>query len=264
MATKTTTTHITDLIDRKAVDPTGDKIGTVTNVYVDDVSGEPSWLAITTGWFGTRVSFAPITGAYLAGDDVVVAYPKDTVKGAPNFDADGALDRDEEHALYAYYGISTTTPRDRQTDVDSAGARDRRTDDAMTRSEEELDVSTRRQEAGRVRLRKWVETEDVHMTVPIRREKARLVTEPITDANRNSALSGADISEAEHEVVLSEEVIDVNKRVVPKERVRVETEVDTEEVPIDESVRKERIEMDHEDRSTRTRGRPVEDREGNV
>ena len=135
---------------------------------------------------------------------------------------------------------------------------------AMTRSEEELDVSKHRQEAGRVRLRKWVETEDVHMTVPIRREKARLVTEPITDANRDAALSGPDISEAEHEVVLSEEVIEVDKRVVPKERVRLETEVETEEVPIDESVRKERIEMDHEDGSTRRRGRPVEDREGNV
>jgi uncharacterized protein (TIGR02271 family) len=262
--TITTSTQVSDLIDRKALDPTGDNIGTVSTVYVDDVTNEPTWLAITTGWFGTRVSFAPVAGAYLADDDVVVAYPKDTVKDAPNIDADGTLTPDEAFALYAYYGISTKPTSDRTDDVDSAGARDRGTDDAMTRSEEELDVSTRRQEAGRVRLRKWVETEDVHMTVPIRREKARLVTEPITDANRDAALSGPDISEAEHEVVLSEEVIEVNKRVVPKERVRVETEVDTEEVPIDESVRKERIEMDHEDRSTRRRGRPVEDREGNV
>jgi len=263
MTTKTTTTHISDLIDRRAVDLTGEKIGTVTDVYVDDVSGEPSWLAITTGWFGTRVSFAPISGAYLDGDDVVVAYPKDTVKEAPNVDADGSLDHSEEYALYAYYGISTKPPRTRTTDADSAGARDRSTDDAMTRSEEELDVSTRRQEAGRVRLRKWVETEDVHMTVPVRREQARLVTEPITDANRSAALSGADISEAEHEVVLTEEVIDINKRVVPKERVRLETQVDTDEIPVDESVRKERIEMDQPDRSTLRRG-PVEDEEGSV
>ncbi len=247
MATNTTT-EVHDLIDRTALDPTGSKIGTVTNVYVDDESGGPTWLAITTGWFGTRVSFAPLAGAYLAGDDVVMAYPKDTVKDAPNVDADRSLDRDDEAALYAYYGISTKMTRNRTADVTSADGRDRRSDDdAMTRSEEELDVSTRRQETGRVRLRKWVETEDVHMTVPIRREKARLVTEPITDANRGAAMAGPDLSEAQHEVVLSEEVVDVNKRVVPKERIRLETDIDTEEIPVDESVRKERIEMDHDE-----------------
>lgn len=255
--TITTYTQVSDLIDRTALDATGDKIGTVSTVYVDDVTNEPTWLAITTGWFGTRVSFAPVAGAYVADDDVVVAYPKDTVKDAPNIDADGTLTPEESFALYTYYGISTTPrsepPSDRRTDLDSAAVRELRTDDAMTRSEEELDVSTRQQEAGRVRLRKWVETEDVHMTVPIRREHARLVTEPITDANRDAALSGADISEAEHEVVLTEEVVDVSKRVVPKERVRLEKEVDTEEVAIDEEIRKERVEFDNDQDSARPR-----------
>jgi len=261
--TITTYTQVSDLIDRTALDPTGEKIGTVSTFYVDDVTNEPTWLAITTGWFGTKVSFAPVAGAYLADDDVVVAYPKDTVKDAPNIDADGTLTPDEAFTLYAYYGITTKPTSDGTTDLDSAGVQELRGDDAMTRSEEELDVSTRRQEAGRVRLRKWVETEDVHLTVPIRRERARLVTEPITDANRDAALSGADMSEAEHEVVLTEEVVDVSKRVVPKERVRLETEVDTDEIPVTESVRKERIEMDQEDRSTLRRG-PVDDTEGNV
>ena len=246
----TTYTQVSDLIDRTAVDPTGQKIGTVSGVYVDDVTGEPAWLAITTGWFGTRVSFVPVAGASLADDDdVVVAYHKDTVKDAPNIDADGSLTPDDAFTLYAYYGISTTTTQDRTTDIESIpGRREPASDSAMTRSEEELDVSKHERESGRVRLRKWVETEDVHMTVPIRREKARLVTEPITDANRGAALSGPDISEAEHEVVLREEVVDVDKRIIPKERFRLETEVETDEVAVDESIRKERIEMDHEDR----------------
>ena len=84
------------------VDSDGDKIGTVSGVYVDDETGEPSWLAVTTGWFGTNVSFVPFEGAHLAGDDVVVAYQKDTVKDAPNFDADGHLNRDKEYNLYEY------------------------------------------------------------------------------------------------------------------------------------------------------------------
>ena len=86
------------------------------------------------------------------------------------------------------------------------------------------------------------------MTVPIRREKARLVTEPITDDNVDEAMSGDDLTEDEHEVVLTEEVVDVDKRVVPKERVRLETDVETDEVAVDEEVRKERIEMDDDAR----------------
>jgi len=241
-----------DLVGRKVVDTAGEKVGSVDGVYLDDETAEPNWLAVKTGWFGGNVSFVPFEGAYVGGDEVVVAYSKAMIKDAPNFDADGHLDVDEEQNLYAYYG-RTRTGYDRDgdvdvdVDVDAGRAASSTGDDAMTRSEEELDVSKRRTETGRARLHKWVETEHVQMTVPIRREKARLVTEPITDANRDDALSGADLRESEHEVVLSEEEIDVSKRVVPKERVRLEKDVETEEVPVDETVRKERIEFDQDD-----------------
>jgi len=238
-----------DLMGRQAVDPDGDKIGTIDEVYVDEDTGEPSWLTVKTGWFGSNVSFVPVQGIYFGGDDVVVAYDKSTVKDAPNFDADGHISREEEMRLYEHYnlqrtGQTTTTGRVADT---TSGVDQRGRDDAMTRSEEEVDVSTHRTETGRARLRKWVETEHVQMTVPIRREKARLVTEPITEDNRDAALSGPDLTESEHEVVLSEEELDVNKRVVPKERVRLEKDVETAEVPVDETVRKERIEMDRDD-----------------
>jgi stress response protein YsnF len=245
------TSPVSDLTGRTVIDPDGDKIGTVFDVYVDNETDQPEWLAITTGLFGTKVSFAPIAGAAFAGDDLQLGYTKDLVKDAPKAEADGQLSPDEEAALYAHYGRTTnvsdssakgrTIGGDRRHDTSGA-----ETDDAMTRSEEELDVSTRAQVTGKARLRKWVETEDVHMVVPVRREKARLVTEPITDANRDAALSGDDITEEEHEVTLSEEVVDVAKHVEPKERVRLETEVETREVPVDEEVRKERIEMDHD------------------
>jgi uncharacterized protein (TIGR02271 family) len=112
----------------------------------------------------------------------------------------------------------------------------------MTRSEEELNVGTREREAGRLRLRKWVETEPVQTTVEVRREKARIEREPITDANVGDAMDGPAISEEEHEVVLHAEEPVVEKRVVPKERVRATTETVTDEAEISEQVRKERIE----------------------
>jgi len=253
------TNDVRDLLDREAVDPNGSSIGRVTDVYLDDESGEPTWLALSGGSSGGRATFAPLEGVYLAADEVVVAHDKSTVDTAPGVDPDGHLNPDEEQELYRHYGLSgggaTWTGND-DTDVDLETTSDvdvdtsRSTDDAMTRSEEEVDVSTRTTEAGRARLRKWVETEQVSMSVPVRREKARLVVEPVTDANRGDAMAGTDLTEDVHEVTLSEEVVDVDKRVVAKERVRLETDTETEEVTVDESVRKERIAMDGDDNST--------------
>ena len=50
------------------------------------------------------------------------------------------------------------------------------------------------------------------------------------------------ISEEEHEVTLREERVVVDKRAVPKERVRLDTETVTEERQVSEDVRKEQIE----------------------
>jgi uncharacterized protein (TIGR02271 family) len=246
------TSPVSDLTGRTVIDPDGDKVGTVFDVYIDNETDQPEWLAITTGLFGNKVSFAPIAGAALVGDDLQIGYAKDLVKDAPKADADGELSPDEEADLFAHYGRSSDIAQGVSDDAaiaddsghDTSGPD---TDDAMTRSEEELDVSTRTQQAGTARLRKWVETENVQMTVPIRREKARLVVEPITDDNRDAALAGGDLTSEEHEITLSEEVVDVDKHVVPKERVRLETDVETREVTVDEDVRKERIEMDNDD-----------------
>jgi uncharacterized protein (TIGR02271 family) len=125
--------------------------------------------------------------------------------------------------------------------VDTSGPN---TDEAMTRSEEELRVGTAQRERGRARLRKYVVTEQVQTTVPLRHEEVRLEREPITDENVGQATSGADISEEEHEVVLHEEQPVVEKRTVPKERVRLDTETVSEEHEVSEEVRKEQIEAD--------------------
>jgi uncharacterized protein (TIGR02271 family) len=118
------------------------------------------------------------------------------------------------------------------------------TDDAMTRSEERVDVGKTTEEAGRVRLRKYVTTEEETHTVPVRKEKAVLEREPVTDANVGDATSGPDLSEEEHEVVLNEERVTVDKTVEPVERVRLGTETVTDEETVTESVRKEHIETD--------------------
>ena len=114
----------------------------------------------------------------------------------------------------------------------------------MTRSEEELAVGTTARERGRVRLRKYVTTEQEQVTVPVQREEVRVEREPITDANLDAAMTGPDITEAEHEVTLREEAPVVEKRAVPKERVRLDTDTVTEERQVTEEVRKEQIEVE--------------------
>ena len=99
---------------------------------------------------------------------------------------------------------------------------------------------------GRARLKKYVVTEEVDHKVPVQREEVRLEREPVTEANVDQATQGADISEDEHEVVLREEQPVVEKRTVPKERVRLSKETETEEAQVSDQVRKEQIEPEGE------------------
>ncbi len=247
---------------RTAVGPDGDKVGKVDHLYLDRQTGEPTFAAIKTGLFGSSDSLVPVEGASLSGDDVHLAYDKAKVKDAPNVEADGELSETEEARLYEYYGISGYSQYE-GADHDTIAEYDRNrhgtaghdtsgptTDSAMTRSEEELRVGTTQREVGKARLRKYIVTEDVHTTVPVSREEVRVEREPITDANRGDAYDGPALSEEEHEVTLRAEQPVVGKDVVAKERVRLETDTVTEQVEVDETVRKEQIETDG-DSSTR-------------
>lgn len=268
---------VRDWQGRMIVDPAGGKLGTITDIYLDDDTGQPEWATVTTGLFGTKATFVPLAQAQAMGDSVQVPYDQDQVKGAPNMQPDGQLSQDDEAELYRHYGLDYTErrsdsglpagtagqdldPRDRDRDgvyddvQDTAVRRDTSgpiTDDAMTRSEEELRVATTQRERGRVRLRKYVTTEQVTQTVPVQREEIRVEREPITDANLDAATSGPDISEEEHEVTLHEEIPAVEKRVVPRERVRLDTDTVTDQRQVAEEIRKEQVEVDDQDQLRR-------------
>jgi uncharacterized protein (TIGR02271 family) len=244
------------------VDRDGDKVGTIDAIYVDDQTGEPEWALVNTGLFGTRSTFVPISPASGSGDQVQVPFEKQRIKDAPNMDPDGHLSEQEEQELWRHYGLdygteyaaAGTTGETGDAGTAGIGTDDRdtvgrdvsgpTTDDAMTRSEEELRVGTTQRERGRVRLRKYVTTEHEQVTVPVQREEVRVEREPITDANLDAATSGPAISEEEHEVTLREETPVVEKRVVPRERVRLDTETVTDERQVAEEVRKEQIEVE--------------------
>ena len=301
------TDAISRVIGTDVYDASGEKIGSASEVYLDDETGQPEWVTVRTGIFGTKESFVPIRDADLTDDGVRVAVSKDQVKDAPKIDADGHLSPQEEQELYRYYdldfgtgrttdaqttdtttGLATAglagtdrvdtdradtdrvgtdrvgtdrTDTDRtdtdRTDTDRDGVYDDvagravgrdtsgpTTDDAMTRSEERLNVGTRSEEVGRARLRKYVVTENQTETVPVSREEVRVEREPITDANVGQAMDGPAISEEEHEVTLHAERPVVEKEAVPVERVRLDKDTVTDHETVNADVRKEQIDVE--------------------
>ena len=243
----------------------GSKIGDIGQVFLDDQTSEPEWVTVKTGMFGGAESFIPLADATTSGSEIRVPFDKSKVKDAPRVeDSEGHLSPDEETELYRYYGMTyddsssadgvadagTTSWADNgQDDHTTQGTVGRdtsgpTTDDAMTRSEEQVHIGTEKVSSGKVRLRKYVVTENVTKTVPVSREEVRVEREPITDANRGDAVSGGDLTSEEHEVELTEERVVVDKDVVPVERVKLNKDTVTEEQQVSEEVRKEQIETD--------------------
>src|SRR5690242_17492809 len=156
---------------RDLVDNDGDKIGSIDDIYLDRETDEPEWAVVTTGLFGTKRTFVPLADAEPSNDGVRVPFEKAQVKDAPRIDPDGALSHEEEHQLYAHYGRQYADDEDRtQRGGPGTDVSGRNTDEAMTRSEEELHVGTAERESGRVRLKKYVVEDQVTKTVPVRRE----------------------------------------------------------------------------------------------
>ena len=262
-----TTQNVTEWRGQELLDNDGEKIGKIDEIYLDTDTDQPEWALVKTGLFGGKGTFVPLQQANPTADGVQVPFEKSHVKDAPNIDPDGQLSHSEERKLYEHYSLdygdsqsgsgTGDGDRDRAGNGDGDYDRDRSgegtvgrdtsgptTDDAMTRSEEELRVGTTERESGKARLRKYVVTEDVEKTVPVRREEVRVEREPITEGNVDDATEGPEISEEEHEVTLHSEEAVVEKRAVPKERVRLDKDVVEEEEQVSETVSKEQIEVD--------------------
>ena len=263
-------------IGSPAYGPDGEKIGTVEHFFTDDRTGAPTWVAVSTGLFGTRHSVVPAGEATFAEGSVRLPVAKDAVRSAPSV-SDQHLAPEDEALLRQHYGLDAggrpANPDDVRThDLSQpppgSGSGDARqdtlsvsrgashgetvpvaavppppADGAMTRSEERLRVTTERFAAKRVRVVKYVVTEEVTVTVPVRREEIRIEEVPLDadgPAVAAGTVAGAGLPEV---IVLHAERPVVGTEVVPVERVRLHTEVVTEHVQVRDQVRRERIDV---------------------
>lgn len=103
--------QIPAVLGHPVFDAEGKKIGEAGHVFLDDDTGQPEWVTVKTGMFGSNETFIPIAEAKVSGDHLEVPYPKHKVKDAPNVDVDagGHLSAQEEHRLYDYYGLAWDT-----------------------------------------------------------------------------------------------------------------------------------------------------------
>ena len=240
----------------------GERIGKVGQVYVDDATGQLSWVTVKTGLFGTRESFVPMDNASITDDTITVPYDKTMIKDAPHAEPGEPLSVEQEDELYRYYNIGTATHATATTvpgkaGVETGGAvagaaaaggtavnatvdRAGSSDGYITRSEEQLTVDTQRVEAGRARMRKFVVTEQETLTVPVSHDEVRIVREPLQPGD---AVDGAAIGEDVVEVVLWQDKVLVDKQVVGVEKVKLATQTVTEQQQVTGEVRKEQIEV---------------------
>jgi len=259
-----------------AYDADGGKLGTVEHFFVDDRTGTPSWVAVTTGLFGTRTSLVPVQSAALEDGRLVLPVTKDAVRSAPEVGEGGHLSPDDEARLRRHYGLEVAgtgepawtadssgltpagaAPAEDEDEAEAAGrhaapeAADgaETPDGGMVRSEEQLRVGTEQVAATRVRVVKYVVTEEVQVTVPIRREEIRVEEVPLGAVDEPgeslvpAASGGGGLPD---EIVLHTERPVVSVEVVPTERVRLRTEVVQGQETVTRQVQREQIAVDQQ------------------
>jgi stress response protein YsnF len=266
----------------------GGKLGMVEAFYADDRTGAPTWVSVSTGLFGTRHSIVPAQDATFTDGALHIPVTADAVKRAPLMKGEH-LDPADEEALRRHYGMTGATtggltgappvapPVDSEPEntgprhaapvadapvadapVADAPGEDAvaapTSDGAMTRSEEQLRVGTERVAATRARLVKYVVTEDVQITVPVRREEIRVEQVPLdaVDEPGESLVAGEAVGGTgggtggglPGEIILHTERPVVTVEVVPVERVRLRVDVVEGQETVTEQVQREQIAVD--------------------
>ncbi|WP_237222289.1 DUF2382 domain-containing protein [Rothia nasimurium] len=234
----------------------GEKIGKVGELYLDAQTGEPTFVTVNTGFFGTNESFIPVDKARYAGEEIHVPYTKEFVKGAPNIAEDGELSPAEEQRLYEYYSLTAGTAtagtatagvantERPATDAHAAQATATAENGDVVAHEERLNVGTATSatQTGQVRLRKVVRTETETVEVPVRKEEIVVERTNLKDGevvenyDFDSAEAQADVTVTAHE-----ERPVVSTETVATERVSVGKEVHTDTERVSADVRKEEI-----------------------
>jgi uncharacterized protein (TIGR02271 family) len=220
------TTQAEELLGARVTGADGKVVGTVEQVFRDDMDGTPAWARVRSG---KTVRFVPLGSSQVTADGLSVPFDSQKVMGGPNIDVGRRMSAAQAEELSRYYGL--TVPAQRRKSADEGW---------LIRQEERLQVSKEMLETGRVRLHRYVDVEPVEQAVHVYHEEFEIERIPIT---ADEPIRG-NIEEGEQEIILHEERAVLRKEIVPVERVRLRAKRVEEDTTVRDEIRRERIEIE--------------------
>jgi uncharacterized protein (TIGR02271 family) len=254
------TTQAEDLLGARVTGADGKVVGTIEQVFRDDVDGTPAWARVRSGKIGR---FVPLGSCQVTAEGVSVPFESQKIMGGPNIDAGQHMSAAQAEELTRYYGLTIPTQQPRgesgemgQTAPDEMGqtAPDEIAQaqvaaqgpmaegDWLVRQEERLQVGIEQLETGRVRLHKYVDVENIEQPVHLFHEEYDIERVPLSAEDQNRISS--DLAEGELELVLHEERPVLRKERVAVERIRLRPRRVEEDTTVRDQVRRERIEIE--------------------
>jgi uncharacterized protein (TIGR02271 family) len=260
------TTQAEDLLGARVTGADGKVVGTVEQVFRDDVDGTPAWARVRSGKTGR---FVPLGSSQVTSEGLSVPFDSQKIMGGPNIDAGQHMSAAQAEELSRYYGLTIPAQQTReqqmreqqpteqmpaqqmpaqQMPAQQMPAEQMREqplgpqagEEWLVRQEERIQVSKEMLETGRIRLHKYVDVEPVEQAIHVYHEEYDVERIPVTADER---ISGS-IAEGEQEIILHEERAVLRKEVVPVERVRLRTRRVDEDTTVRDELRRERIEIE--------------------
>jgi uncharacterized protein (TIGR02271 family) len=242
------TTQAEDLLGARVTGADGKVVGTVEQVFRDDVDGTPAWARVRAGKSGR---FVPLGSSQVTPEGLSVPFDSQKIMSGPDIEAGQHMSAAQAEQLSRYYGLMVPTQQARGDTQQARGDMAEETvaeqptaeipdTDWVIRQEEQIQVGKEMLETGRVRLHKYVDVESVEQPVHLYREEYEIERIPISG---DEQISGS-IGEGVQEVVLHEERAVLRKEMVPVERVRLRTRRVEQDTTVKDQVRRERIEVE--------------------
>jgi uncharacterized protein (TIGR02271 family) len=247
------TTQAEDLLGARVTGADGKVVGTVEQVFRDDVDGTPAWARVRAGKTGR---FVPLGSSEVTSDGLSVPFDSQKIMSGPDIDAGQHMSAAQAEELSRYYGLTIPSQQPRGEMAEESGqaagqpvaqpssgqmpAGDQAGSDWLIRQEEQIQVGKEMLETGRVRLHKYVDVESIEQPVHLYREEFDIERIPISGDERVSG----NISEGVQEIVLHEERAVLRKELVPVERVRLRTKQVQQDTTVRDEIRRERIEVE--------------------
>ena len=238
--------NIKDLFNATAYDKNGEKLGDVNEVFVDDQSGQPTFVEINHGLFGMNSSLVPLRGHDFSGDDLKLGFSKDRIKDAPDFDSDKPLTPEAQSDIFKHYGLENAhdvtdykdSNLDSKRDVQAGADKDHN----LTAGAGAAGAGAGVAGAGVAGAHADEKKAATHTTDAAATERKAGVADDAAAARTNN----------DGELIRSEEQLNVNKERVATGEARlrkyVVTDTESVEVPVErEEVRVERTPINAED-----------------